>query len=114
MNESTTPESDNTLTPDERLSRDLGIDVNSFEAQLRLHRDLARVHAGEPTEMGFVRVTRSEHPDVLVVFDDPDTAREALGTHPVLVDLATTTDTQIQVLDALCVEDLMSTEVILV
>lgn len=97
----------------EKLSTDLGIDVDSFEAQLRLRRDLARIHEGQPTEMGFVMIARQNHPDALVVFDTPEAAAQALDDHPLIDDLCTEDSTLRQVIEHLSPDDLTNIEVIL-
>jgi hypothetical protein len=43
---------------DERLSKDLGIDVSALEVHARLRLDLLRMQRGDPGELGYVLVER--------------------------------------------------------
>lgn len=97
----------------DRLSEELGVDVENLEAQLRLRRDLSRVHDGTPTEMGYIKITRQDHPDALVVFDTPEQAADALDDHPLINSLCEEDCLDAWVVERLEVSDLYSIEVIL-
>lgn len=75
---------------DECLSRELGFDVTTIEAQARFRLDLIRLRRGEPAGLGYVLLERQNHPDVAVVYP----------THTLAVDAMENSE----LIDALCAE----------
>lgn len=100
-------------TPYDKLSADLGIDVDSFTDQLRLRRDLARIHAGKTPEMGFVCIERENHPNAIVAFDSPEAAAAARNNHPLIEDLCQEDCLECYIPEKLNPCDLANVEVIL-
>lgn len=80
-----------TESVDERLSRELGMDVKAIEQQARFRLEHLRLQRGEPSQLGYLFIERQESKDIVVVFDTPAEADEALGEHPLI--------------DSLCAED---------
>lgn len=98
---------------DERLSRELGLDVTAVEAQARLRLDLLRMQRGEPGQLGYVLLNRRNHPNAAVVFASPDAARRAMESHPLIDSLCEEDCLDTSVPDPATLSDLASREVIL-
>lgn len=98
---------------DERLSRELGIDVTAVEAHARLRLDLLRMQRGEPGQLRYVLLNRRHHPNAAVVFASPDEARRARGSHTLIDSLCKVDCLDTSVPDPATLSDLASREVIL-
>lgn len=71
-----------------RLSQQLGVDVDFVEMQAAFRLDHARLQRGEPAQMGYVRIMRQNDRDLLVVFPDHDTAALAVDDDGLIDSLA--------------------------
>lgn len=105
------PQGDETV--DERLSRELGVDVAAVEQQARLRLDLLRMQRGEPGELGYVLIDRERHPGAAVVLASAEEAGRALEDHPLIDSLCEEDCVDARVPDPASLSDLAAREVIL-
>jgi hypothetical protein len=111
-----TEQPDTTHAPksvDERISEDLGMDVQALEQQLRFRLDIARIDRGEPAELGYVFMSRDRNPDAVIVYDTVEAARAAMDESPLIESLAEEDCLDCHVPDRVTAADLAGKEIIL-
>lgn len=74
----------NEETVHKHLSQDQLTDVADVVDQLRCHLDHMRMQRGKVGQLGYLFIERQHHPDAVLVFDTPETAENALVSHPLV------------------------------
>lgn len=98
---------------DERLSRELGFDVTTIEAQARFHLDLIRLRRVEPAGLGYVLLERQNHPDAAVVYPTHTLAVDAMQNSELIDALCAEDSIDAGVPDVVTLDDLINREIIL-
>lgn len=108
-----TADKDHEKTGDEKLSEELGVDVESVEALLQFRLDHARMVQGKTGQLGYIRMERAHHPDAIIVFGSVADANVAIDEHPLINGLAEEDCLECDVLTQPSIADLAGCEVIL-
>lgn len=97
---------------DEKISAELGADVEDVVAWLEFRVDHARMMQGEVGQLGYIRMEREHHPDAIIVFDSVEAARAALDDSLLIDSLAEEDCLDAEVLDTPLISSFAGCEVI--
>lgn len=105
--------SSNPRPGDEKLSAELGADVDDVAFLLKFRIDHARMLQGEVGQLGYILMERQHNPDAIIVYASVATANHALD-HSVLIDsLAEEDCLECYVLASPVISELAGCEIIL-
>lgn len=103
----------NTRPGDEKLSTELGADVDDIEALVLFRLDHARMMQGKAGQLGYIRMERQYHPDAIIVFASVAEADTSIDQHPLIDSLAEEDCLECDVLAAPVIADLAGCEIII-